>query len=1247
MTGPSLETRPGLATDVGDAGRLLECHQIARQLRFQQLVRRYLSQILYGCKSAYCTTPTCLSCNRRLVTKPHRPPTHLTARALAYFLSSQDHPRRGLCPHELKVDPTTLEIEGADGVNIRPEDGGSGQICDVFPRVVTSKPVPRREKAAVDENGDVMKQGDAAMLADAIAKRHQIKKDPKSLGQNLYDTATMIFSYSKHIPTPVSVFASLRAPHVPTQRHVSKISQTEPAATPDGKGSHDSSNVTFTEMPNGHTGPPAVNGNRASPIVPQTSHSENRRPSMSNAERVTLERLSNGHQIHKICHIPELAIKNHFSRESLEPSPLHGTLDGTIDGTETTKHKMRMQAGAMYLPPRSRKGPPLNTLPKQANGKSKVPEHITLPVTSHLTCDVLDQLKEDVYHHRNDQPSDFNFVVDYDTNRNFRPARPFVNRSLFFTLSDPETLLKSFRDGPSKNFANSPLPHLDSYRLTNAFRDWNCRNGALVFDSLCTSVEALFRPPPALDTQKSPRLKPSRKGAALQSSQERPTSDLLQNPAGRYLSDEEVAHIVMICVHALTSLVPNGWPHTWVQVRKFRGWGVVVPSAPSKTDHTDGFAHPWLSIVDELEYEPAVRLASRLLRGIGARLCFEEVLSNLQIQKTADHAGKSAESERLTPGVLANILVRHLEEVERNAIDRRSKMKVSQDTSDDPGWTVTATLVEWLRTLIVKQWDGKSTIRKWTGVGAAFTLLSHFYAKKSTLNLRLHMFHIPYLNERIDTVQSPIDFLDSQDFPNTIHILEFPFLFPQEYLVGYFRTINFTTMFTQFDHSTRTACLQNRLDDLFSERYLRMVRNQLKVSCRDYMVLQVSRENALKETLDQLWGQEKRMLLKPLKVRVGMLEGEVGFDQGGVTCEFFRLVLNEAFKPDNGMFTVDPETRMIWFQPASFEPDWKFQMLGVIFSLAVYNGVTLPVTFPLALYEHLLATDSYSYSRNLTTDAIRDGWPTLAKSFDELLAYNDEVADVYMRDYVFSFEAFGHNVDVDMQAFEGHKRWPARSSPPHLDRFENASAWRASLKRPDLSDTAWIRPLASKSENGDDTETVNEATPVTNANRKNFVKDYLHWLVHRSVERQLSAFATGFHTCLKPRSLALFTPTTLRDLVEGNPIISVPLLRKAARYDWGYSATHPTIVDFWSIIESYSQEDVKRLLEFVTASERVPITGFDSMSFVIERHGGDTDLLPTSSTCFGKLYLPEYKDKEKMGGKLDLALKNCEGFGNA
>ena len=77
----------------------------------------------------------------------------------------------------------------------------------------------------------------------------------------------------------------------------------------------------------------------------------------------------------------------------------------------------------------------------------------------------------------------------------------------------------------------------------------------------------------------------------------------------------------------------------------------------------------------------------------------------------------------------------------------------------------------------------------------------------------------------------------------------------------------------------------------------------------------------------------------------------------------------------SGMFVVDPDTNMIWFQPESPQPGWKFEMIGMLFSLAVYNGVTLPVTFPYALYYHLLASHHPYIPQDVQhgVDFIRDG----------------------------------------------------------------------------------------------------------------------------------------------------------------------------------------------------------------------------------------------------------------------------------
>ena len=516
-----------------------------------------------------------------------------------------------------------------------------------------------------------------------------------------------------------------------------------------------------------------------------------------------------------------------------------------------------------------------------------------------------------------------------------------------------------------------------------------------------------------------------------------------------------------------------------------------------------------------------------------------------------------------------------------------------------------------------------------------------------SLNLRPVMFQVPYFQEEIDSIQAPLDYLKYKERPNSFHILQHPILFTQEALVGYFRAINFNRMFKQFRKTAQVTNFQSRWDQLVNNpRHWNIAEDQLEVVLAEHLVLDVTRQSPLEETLDQLWGQEKRKLLKPLKVRIGILEGEVGLDQGGVTYEFFRLILAEAFKPHHGklnylqssslakeragMFTVDEQTGMTWFQPASLEPLWKFEMIGVLFSLAVYNGITLPVTFPLALYDYFL-NQAYNSGDIDAIDYIADGWPILAKSFHEFLSYQGEVSDLFMRDYTFSFSAFGQTIDVDMQAFHDVE-WPE----PSIDKPD---PWTIGLhvEKLHLNDPSW-RHLR----NG---RTV--PPTVTNETREQFVDDYVKWLTYRSVAPQLQAFTRGFHTCLHPASLTFFVPETLRALIEGSShTISPSLLRSlSVQYDAPYSPTHPTIKDFWSIVEGYSQDELKRLLEFVTASERIPITGYESIKFEIIRVDGDTERLPTSSTCFGKLWLPQYGSREKLREKLGVAIKNSEGFG--
>lgn len=155
----------------------------------------------------------------------------------------------------------------------------------------------------------------------------------------------------------------------------------------------------------------------------------------------------------------------------------------------------------------------------------------------------------------------------------------------------------------------------------------------------------------------------------------------------------------------------------------------------------------------------------------------------------------------------------------------------------------------------------------------------------------------------MDVVDDPVKYLDWQPQRNILHVLQYPELHPTDYLVRFFRVINLTSMMAQYDHTQHTQQMLRQLDRILREPYLYMIKHRLKVTLNDYLVLDVSREEPLKDTLDQLWKQERKMLLKPLKVKLGQQEGEVGLDHGGVSYEFFRVVLSEAFVRDYGKRT--------------------------------------------------------------------------------------------------------------------------------------------------------------------------------------------------------------------------------------------------------------------------------------------------------------------------------------------------------
>lgn len=310
------------------------------------------------------------------------------------------------------------------------------------------------------------------------------------------------------------------------------------------------------------------------------------------------------------------------------------------------------------------------------------------------------------------------------------------------------------------------------------------------------------------------------------------------------------------------------------------------------------------------------------------------------------------------------------------------------------------------------------------------------------------------------------------------------------------------------------------------------------------------------------------------------------------------------------MFTTDLQTHMSWFQPCSLEPLYKFELLGLLTSLAVYNGLTIPVTFPLALYRKLLDLPITSLTH------IEDGWPELAKGLRDLLAWTDgSVEEVFSRSYVFSVEGVGTTIYVDMDRVGRYSAWPSTQEVDHVTSPEGFPNSPDALVD-DSDGAATLERSANNSKITEDNDsshlrsgsTTSEACMVTDENSCQYVEDYIFWLTHKSVQPQYEAFAKGFYVCLDRRATSIFSPEALKSVVEGIQEINVDALRATARYDGGFSADHRVIRDFWHVVRHFSVERVRQLLEFVTASDRVPVNGVRSILFVIQQNGTDDEV---------------------------------------
>lgn len=115
-------------------------------------------------------------------------------------------------------------------------------------------------------------------------------------------------------------------------------------------------------------------------------------------------------------------------------------------------------------------------------------------------------------------------------------------------------------------------------------------------------------------------------------------------------------------------------------------------------------------------------------------------------------------------------------------------------------------------------------------------------------------------------------------------------------------------------------------------------------------------------------------------------------------------------------------------------------------------------------------------------------------------------------------------------------------------------------------------------------------------NREEYVDLYWRFILIESVKNQFEAFKSGFVKVLDLRILSIFHGEELQTLVTGIDAYNWDVLEKeSTEYKEPFNPKHPTIIMFWRIFHTLTEEQKKQFLLFLTGSDRIPVLGMKSL----------------------------------------------------
>ncbi|TYJ99546.1 E3 ubiquitin-protein ligase UPL3 [Cucumis melo var. makuwa] len=181
-------------------------------------------------------------------------------------------------------------------------------------------------------------------------------------------------------------------------------------------------------------------------------------------------------------------------------------------------------------------------------------------------------------------------------------------------------------------------------------------------------------------------------------------------------------------------------------------------------------------------------------------------------------------------------------------------------------------------------------------------------------------------------------------------------------------------------------------------------------------------------------------------------------------------------------------------------------------------------------------------------------------------------------------------------------------------------------------------------------------------NLEEYISLVLDATVKTGIMRQMEAFTAGFNQVFDITALHIFIPHELDHLLCGRrELWKADTLVDHIKFDHGYTAKSPAIVNFLEIMGEFTPEQQRAFCQFVTGAPRLPPGGLAVLNprlTIVRKHSSTAtntansatgasesadDDLPSVMTCANYLKLPPYSTKEIMYKKLIYAINEGQG----